>query len=504
MKISTAKYASLAWLLLALPLLTLPSSASAKEPLDIGSQRQLFLDDYIVERLEGLKRTMHQPVKRGAVIKPDQAWEVSLQTRCVPAWDVQRKVFKLWMITSTNIPGLAGTSYAESKDGIHWSKPVLRQRQINGSRENNFIVVVGGDEWPKNGIENVVYDPDDPDPDRRFKGFYGVINRRPMVSPDGIHWKLLDAKVLPSSDESNLSYDREHKTFIATLKRGGPFGRSHRIWTSQDFTNWKDTGVLFHADKEDQRLAKKNIAARLANPALQQPVTNNPADYNADIYNLGIFHYEGIYIGMPAVYHATGKRKVNTDGFHLIQLACSRDLRTWKRLGDRQPFIGPSPAKPENFDRTQLLPPSAPVQHRDELWFYYTGIKYRARPEHADDKMGAVCLAVLRRDGFVSLDAGKDRGQFITKPFVRSGDRLVLNVAAGDGGHAKVEVLDANNKPLPGLGLDDCVPLKADGIKQVVSWKSGTDLSQLAGKPVRLRIELKDADLYSFQFTASK
>ena len=478
-----------------------PLSTVANEPLDLGSQRQLFLDDYIVERIDGLKRTMHQPAKRGAVIKPDQEWEVSLQTRCAPAWDEQRKVFKLWMITSTNVPGLAGTSYAESKDGIHWIKPVLRQRTINGSRENNFIAVVDGDEWPANGIENVVYDPDDPDRDRRFKGFYGVSNRRPMVSPDGIHWKLLNAKVLPSSDESNLSYDRKHKTFIATLKRGGPFGRSHGIWTSQDFVNWKDSGVLFHADQADQRLAAKNIAARLANRALQQPVENNPADYNADIYNLGIFCYEGIYIGMPAVYHATGKSGNNTDGFHLIQLACSRDLRTWKRLGARQPFIGPSPAKPGNFDRTQLLPPSAPVDRGDELWFYYTGIKYRASPEDADAKMGAVHLAVLRRDGFVSLDAGENRGQLVTKPFICSGDQLLLNVVVRDGGHVKVEVLDANHKPLPGLRLKDCVPLKADGVNQVVSWNSDADLRQPADKPVLLRIELKDADLYAIQFT---
>ena len=112
--------------------------------------------------------------------------------------------------------------------------------KINGSLENNVLTVVPGDTWPKNGIENVVIDQDDPDPNRRYKGFYGVIGRRPMVSPDGIRWTLLETSVLPSSDESNMSYDRAHKTFIATLKRGGPFGRSHRIWTSRDFTEWID------------------------------------------------------------------------------------------------------------------------------------------------------------------------------------------------------------------------------------------------------------------------
>ncbi|MBP86918.1 MAG: hypothetical protein CMJ64_09400 [Planctomycetaceae bacterium] len=114
-------------------------NAGPREALKIGSLRQLFLDDHIIERIDGLKRTMHQPVKRGAVIKPDQEWETSLQTRCSPAWDEERKLFKLWLITSTNIPGLAGTSYAESKDGVHWTKPVLRQRKSTARWKTMFL-----------------------------------------------------------------------------------------------------------------------------------------------------------------------------------------------------------------------------------------------------------------------------------------------------------------------------------------------------------------------------
>lgn len=113
------------------------------------------------------------------------------------------------------------------------------------------------------------YDP--PSCFRRFKGFLGAIGRQPIVSPDGIHWNKLDVPVLPSSDESNLSYDRQSRTFIATLKTGGPFGRSHGIWISKDFNTWTNTGVLIHADEEDQRLAKEHIRARLADDRLRQP-----------------------------------------------------------------------------------------------------------------------------------------------------------------------------------------------------------------------------------------
>jgi hypothetical protein len=298
--------------------------------------------------------------------------------------------------------------------------------------------------------------------------------------------------VLPSSDESNLSYDRANKTFIATLKRGGPFGRSHRIWTSRDFTEWTDTGVLFHADEQDQQLAKKNIAARLSNPKLQQPVKNVPADYNADIYNFGVFRYEGLYIGMPAVYHATGKLKANTDGFHLIQLACSRDLRKWTRLGDRRAFIGPSAVGPGVFDRTQLLPPSAPVERGDELWFYYTGIKYRASPENADEKAGAVCLAVLRRDGFISLDAGEADGTLITRPFLLSGERLFVNVNVRDGGRLLVEVLDKAGEVTATSRV-----IKGDHRRGEVTWGRGKSAA-LKGQPVKLRFTLRETALYSF------
>lgn len=82
-------------------------------------ERQLFPDDVGISTVSNLKRTMHQPSRRGAVIAPDQPWETTLQTCCTPVWDEERGVYKIWMITSTNIPGLAGTSYAESNDGLH-------------------------------------------------------------------------------------------------------------------------------------------------------------------------------------------------------------------------------------------------------------------------------------------------------------------------------------------------------------------------------------------------
>ena len=106
-----------------------------------AGERQLFLDDFGIAAMHNLVRTMHRPEKRGAVVRPDRSWERTLQTRSMPAWDEEEKVFKLWMITSTNVPGMAGTTYAVSPDGVRWSKPVLGQWEFQGSRENNFIAL---------------------------------------------------------------------------------------------------------------------------------------------------------------------------------------------------------------------------------------------------------------------------------------------------------------------------------------------------------------------------
>jgi len=462
-------------------------------------ERQLFLDDVGIAKVENLKRSMHQPVKRGAVIIPDQQWETGLQTRCTPVWDEERCVYKIWMITSTNIPGLAGTSYAESKDGLRWTKPVLGQMNIKGSLENNFIAVVPGHAWPENGIENVVYDSDEPDRLRRFKGFYGVINRRPMVSADGIRWKLLDAAVLPSSDESNLSYDRKQKTFIATLKRGGPFGRSHGIWTSQDFTNWKDTGVLFHADELDQKLGRENIKARRADPQLQiqghlwdihDSYKGHTAEHKVDVYNIGLFRYEGVYIGTPAMFHSNDNRW-NKDGFHLIQLVCSRDLKTFKRLGNRKTFIGPSPIGKSAYDLTQLIGPSSPVVRSDELWFYYTGIQYRAQPKDVERNAGAICLAVLRRDGFISLDSGDTEGTIQTEPFEPTGSKLFVNVDASKG-ELRVDVLDGAGKVVA-----QSEPLSGDLLREPVTWARG-NIAEMEAQKVSLRFTLRGGQFYSY------
>jgi hypothetical protein len=126
---------------------TLFSSGRAAESIPVG-QRQLFLDDNGIAQSRGLQKTMHSPQKKGAVVCPDQPWEVWVQTRTAPAWNAQRQVFQLWLAVCPPDPRFAGTGYAESGDGVLWTKPILRQREYQGSKENNFLTVDPALSWP--------------------------------------------------------------------------------------------------------------------------------------------------------------------------------------------------------------------------------------------------------------------------------------------------------------------------------------------------------------------
>ncbi|MBC8290026.1 MAG: hypothetical protein H8E37_06890 [Planctomycetes bacterium] len=133
----------------------------------------------------------------------------------------------------------------------------------------------------------------------------------------------------------------------------------------------------------------------------------------------------------------------------------------------------------------------------NELSFY---VKENGRIEEP----GQLRRYTLRLDGFASLNASLKGGTAVTKPLVFQGDRLEINFSTSAGGSLRVEIQDGDGKAKPGFAMSDCHLLYGDQIDRVVSWKSGTNVSQLAGKPVRLRFELKDADLYSFQFNTGK
>lgn len=107
---------------------------------------------------------------------------------------------------------------------------------------------------------------------------------------------------------------------------------------------------------------------------------------------------------------------------------------------------------------------------------------------------------VFRTDGLAAVHAGYQPGELLTPPLTFTGNRLSLNLATSAAGGVKVEIQDAEGRPLPGFSLADCLELNTDDLDREVSWRGGADVAALEGQPVRLRFWLKDADLFAWQF----
>jgi hypothetical protein len=110
----------------------------------------------------------------------------------------------------------------------------------------------------------------------------------------------------------------------------------------------------------------------------------------------------------------------------------------------------------------------------------------------------------LRLDGFASIHAPIAGGELLTPPLIFKGSQLSMNFASSAFGSLRVEIQDADGKPLPGFTLDDSIELYGDTVARNAIWKDNPDLDALSGKPVRLRFVMKDADLYSIKFEETK
>ena len=438
-------------------------------------ERQLFIDDRGVASSECFERTMHRPVKKGAVIRPT-ALSGDLQTRNAPIWDPETETYRFWLTGG-------GGKYWESSDGLHWIRPYAGEEETKRCQVHT--------PEGERGFYLVVRDPDDAE-----LPFKAVLPSTGFAaSRDGVRWQLLEVPAIRTSDEQNISLDLRRQQFIYTFKLRGPYGRSVWLSTSPDFAAWSDPRLVFHADDVDQLLGVEHIRARLEDTSLLPRHTNDPAVYNVDVYNMGVFAYEGLYLGTPAMFHAVAPTPDgrNRAGFHLLQLVSSRDLTSWQRVCRRETFIGPSPVNSGAYDLTQIIGPSAPLMRDDELWFFYSGLKYRddfPAGFKTDADGAAICLAVLRRDGFVSLDAGEEEGVLVTSAFAAAGTALCANFDAR--GSLAVEAVDD-----AGTVLATSHPLEGDQLRGAFEWKTGS-WAGLQDRSVSLRFRARQAQLYSY------
>jgi len=147
------------------------------------AHKTLFLDDHHIAEMTGLKRVMHRPVKKGAVFMPHGETDgIRVQTASAPVWVPEEGVFKLFYMGFPYrnhgwIVGEIGSALAVSPNGLDWKRPVLNKVEIGGSTANNRFFVDPNLRWGANKLMEVIHDPDDPDPQRRYKGLLGASRR---------------------------------------------------------------------------------------------------------------------------------------------------------------------------------------------------------------------------------------------------------------------------------------------------------------------------------------
>lgn len=487
--------------------MTVPYLESPPKVIPITIGRQLFIDDFLIEHTD-LQRTFHQAEKYAGnpVLFPTTQGELrSLETEharreggAQPAvcylghggtfYDPLEKAFVMFYTAGWR----GGLAKAISRDGMTWDKPEW------GLESENLILppgmdLAGGDNavWLDLGAEHS---------GERIKFMtertYGLENRTKVTTSHTLH--LIDEKgklspAVPAgraADYCSFFYNPFRKVWVYSVKRNGPHGRTRHYAESPEFLAPQvfDRSVFWvGADRLDE-----------PDPRIGDP---------PQLYSLSAVAYESILLGAFQIHLGPKNSICDLGGFPKIteiKLGFSRDGFHWERP-DRRAFIGAT-RRDGDWDRGYVHTTTGVcLVVGDKLYFPYTAYSGVAPDGQRGMYTGAsVGLAMLRRDGFASMEAKERTGSLTTRPVVFNGRYLFVNAAIDRGGELLVEVLDANGEVIQPFSVGNCVAISGDSTLREVTWRNATDLSALSGKSVRFRFRLKQGSLYAFWISPDK
>ena len=480
----------------------------AADPIDIGSRLELFVDRHLIDWLDSAALELHSPLPQEVVFHLDAPWEGSYSGYHAVVLDGD--LLRYYHRGAQRIPNVRNkfthmvTCVTESTDGIHWKRPSLGLFEFQGSKDNNIIwrnesngefegysscFMVSRNDNPaakpeERYIAMAHSQREGKTPDGQPIGKHAI-----FTSPDGHRFTMKPKPVMerPHSDaggdvvfwDTNLGkyvaylrayWDAETRTLGGYKTKGV---RSQIRLTSPDLEHWSEPEVVDYGNAPPENL-----------------YTMMPQQY---------FRAPHLYVGTPARFMEKRKavKQWWRDGCNDGVFVTSRDGLRWDRTF-MEAFIRPGPDR-DNWTSRAINPTRGLVQTGPaEMSVYWY--------EHGDHgpKDMQVRRGSLRLDGFASVNAPYAGGEMVTKPLVFKGDTLVLNYATSAAGSIRVEIQDESGKPIPGFTLEDSPERYGDEIEGTFTWQSNADLGTLAGKPIRLRFVLKDADLYSLKFVDKK
>ena len=477
-----------------LPPAVAADNGEQRAALDLGSRRELFVDTFLIDQLAGAELRLHEPVPAEIAIRIDRPWEGEFNygARVLEDGGTYRLYYRGWPVG-----GPAVRCCAESRDGIAWTKPNLGLTEVAGTRDNNVIATEDG----KPAYVDVFIDTrPGVEPNERYKGltssgYQGAQAMYLWVSDDGLRWrKVRDEPVFSSKlpnafDGQSCAFwsvaENRYVCYVRYMVKG--VRATFRI-TSPDLLTWSEPAVMTYGE---------------TGPQPPENLYTNQTDF--------YFRAPHLYVAFPARF-MPGRRvlteeqvaglaiaKLNQGGrTHVYHKDCADGAFMTSRGGTRydrtfmEVFVRPGPG-PENWTSRTNYPLRGVVRTGPAEMSIYVNRHYPQKSWH-------IQRCTLRLDGFASVRAPYAGGEMVTKPFTFAGKELELNFSTSAPGSIRVEIQDDRGRPLPGYGLADCPEIIGDRIAGTVVWKGGGDVSKLAGKPIRLRFVMKDADLYAIAF----
>ncbi len=477
-------------------------------PVNVG--RQLFVDDFLISETN-LTRTFHTPIayKGNPVLEPDREWEKTSRGEPYASpfsdgiwYDEQTGLFRMWYLAGAGYLYKEGkrqlfyTCYAESKDGKHWVKP-------------NLDIVPGTNivDTCKRDAATVWLDRNEKDPSKRWKFFnieYREKDDRWQVvlkySADGIHWSKGNAQSGDMYDRTTAFYNPFTNKWALSMR-----GMTNVSFRSRFYAEHSDPEMLVSlAHRIRPEVNDKNIVLWFTpdNKELRHP---KYPEVEPGIYNFDVIPYESIMLGQYAAWCGPENEvcaKDNIQKRNVVSLGYSRDGFHFSRP-THSAFVDVNETDGAwNWGNVQSIN-GTPLIVGDSLFFYTSG---RRLNDIFWDSYTSTGLFTLRRDGFVSMDAGKSEGYLTTERLTFNGKYLFVNAdVSKNKALLSVEIVDENNQPIPGYSRKDCISIKrTDKTKCMVTWKNKKDLSDLKGSTVRFKFYLKEGQLYAFWVSPSE
>lgn len=482
----------------------LPYIESKPAVIPINTGRQLFVDDFLIAETT-LQTVCHTPVfyPHNPVLDADKEWEKTTEgvTYAAPFsdgiwYDEKIGKFRMWYLAGAGSIHTYGnqtfyTCYAESTDGIHWTKPTLDI--VPGT---NIVDTSDRD------ASTVWLDRTEKDPGKRWK-FFNIEKRKGdwcwrailKYSADGIHWSKGVAQSGDLGDRTTAFYNPFTRKWVLSMRGGTSVsGRSRYYAENSDPEELVSTSHRTRSDYNDKHVVY------WFTPSDKEKRNPKYPETDPGIYNFDAIAYESIILGLYASWSGPENDICKRDGIqkhNVICLGYSRDGFHFYRP-TFEPFMDVNEKDDDawNWGNMQSIN-GTPLIVNDSLYFYASG-------RHLDkvywDGHTSTGLAKLRRDGFVSRHAGKEEGTLTTEPLTFDGKYLFVNVAvASKKSSLRIELLDKDGNIIPGFAKKDCDTLKGiDSTKQPVSWKGQTDLSALSNQTIRIKFYLTNGDLYAF------